>query len=192
MLQDDHMENHALARLQARLEAERSFINEQGGQPWLEMYVTPFYLKWMNCGATKADAHRLIPALRERAAELSAAEISLMLGMQWRIQVVGAWYAIAQADNSLSGPLHSAFEDCNGSLTAPAFLTAVMTYPNESTAAAITAYRERALAGRYGGTDLMTAALVQLGEVPGDRNATPENDLLDELLDVARQLQASG
>lgn len=52
---------------------------------------------------------------------------------------MGTWYA-ARAGKTLTTAIHSAFEVCYGTLTAPALTTAVLTYPNDTTAQVLHAY----------------------------------------------------
>jgi hypothetical protein len=114
-----------------------------------------------------------------------------MVGMQWRIQVMGTWYAIARADKTFTEPLHRAFDACYGYLTAPSLTVAVLTYPNDATAQVLRAYRERAIARQYGDTGITTAALRRVGPNPSAQERTRDDDVLDRLLDVARQLQGT-
>lgn len=187
------MDDDALDRMHARLEAEERFIEEHGGGRWIETYIMPYYLKWMGLGAAnRSEAHSLIPDIRRRASELSVEDICLMVRMPWRIQVMGTWYAIARADKSFTTALHSAFEDCYGTLTAPALTAAVLTYPNDTTAEVLRAYRDRDIARQYGASGIITAALRRLEPDLAEPDRTRDDDALDGLLDAARQLQASG
>lgn len=193
MAQDEVMDDEGLARMRARLEAEERFIEERGGGRWIETYIKPYYLKWMGYGAAeRAEAHSLIPDVRDRAAELSVEDITEMVCMQWRIQVMGTWYAIARADESFMTAVHSAFEVCYGTLTAPALTAAVLTYPSDTTAEVLRAYRHLDITRQYGASGIITAALRRLEPDLAERDRTRDDDALDGLLDVARQLQASG
>jgi hypothetical protein len=107
-----------------------------------------------------------IPAVRDQACELSTTDISLMVRMQWRIQVMGTWYAIARADKTFMDPLHSAFEACYGDLTSPGLTVAVLRHPNDATAQVLRAYSQRAIAGQYGRTGIITAALRDSNQIP--------------------------
>jgi hypothetical protein len=178
--------------MRAKLEAEQRFIDERGGRIWIETYVLPFYRKWMGLGAaTRAEVPALIPDVRSRAEEVSAADISRMVRMQWRIQVVGTWYAIARADEVFTEPLHLAFETCYGTLTSPGLTAAVLTYPNDATGDVLRAYRERAIARQSGDTGIITAALRRLEPDSSGQERTADDDVLDRMLDVAVQLQGT-
>jgi hypothetical protein len=184
------MDDEALTRMRAQLEAESRFIEERGGQRWIGTYIKPYYLKWMGLGAAKrAEAHELMPDVRERAGELSVEDISAMVFMQWRIQVMGTWYAIARADEAFIQPVHDAFAVCYGTLTAPALTAAVLTYGNRTTAGVLRAYRDQDITHQYGASGIITAALRRLEPYPGGSGRTDDDDALDALLDVARQLQ---
>ncbi|MEQ7010403.1 hypothetical protein ABN028_29920 [Actinopolymorpha sp. B17G11] len=111
--------------------------------------------------------------------------------MQWRIQVMGTWYAIARAHVAFATPVHRAFEVCYGTLTAPALTAAVLTYANDSTTEVIRGYRDRDLACRYGASGIVDAALRRLEPAQADSHRTRDDDALDGLLDVAHQLQDS-
>lgn len=164
---------------------------DRGGPRWLETYISPIYLKWMGHGAAnRAESSALIPYVRDRAMELSIEDISLMVCMPWRIQVMGTWYAIARADDTFTTPVHEAFEVCYGMLTAPALATAVMTYPNDKTAEVLRQYRTRDIAHQYGASGIISAALRRLDPALVEPHRTRDDDALDGLLDVARQLQA--
>jgi hypothetical protein len=176
--------------MRAELEAEQRFIEERGGARWVDTYIKPFYLKWMGLGAaTRSEVQPLIPEVRVRARELSAADIGRMVSMQWRIQVMGTWYAIARADRTFMEPVHAAFDACYGSLTAPGLTVAVLSYPNDASAGVLRAFRERAIARQYGDTGIITAALRRLEPDPSAPRRDDDDDVLHRLLDVASQLQ---
>ena len=188
--QDGVVDEDELARMRANLEAEQRFIEERGGARWTDTYIKPFYLKWMGLGAaTRSEVQPLIPEVRSRARELTAEHISRMVSMQWRIQLMGTWYAIARADKTFMEPLHTAFDACYGSLTAPGLTVAVLTYPNDASAGVLRAYRERAIARQYGDTGIINAALRRLEPDPSAPVRTDDDDVLDRLLGVAGQLQ---
>jgi hypothetical protein len=156
-------------------DAESRFIDERGGQSWLDNYINPFYRSWRGVWAMGRHAQRLAPSLRAKAFELSVGEISAMVQMHWRIQVVGTWYAIARADEGLSETVHLGLEHCYGSLTSPALATAVLTYPNPTTADALRAYRHKDLVSGDGmSLGTITAAVLRLD--PDD--AGPDADAL--------------
>lgn len=178
-----------MASRRLQLEAEERFIDERGGRDWLDRYVLPFYLVWAGVGAAGAEARALRSEVRERAHELSPADISVMVCMQWRVQVMGTWYAIARADEALAGSMHRAFDACYGSLTAPALTAAVLTYANDSTAAVLRSYRDRDLDRGYGASGVIDAALRRLEASSADAPRLRDDDDLDCLLHVARQLQ---
>ena len=188
--QDGVVDDDDLDRARDQLAAEQGFIDERGGSRWIETYIKPYCRKWMGLGAaTRAEVPTLIPQVRERAFELRSEDISAMVRMQWRIQVMGTWFAVARADKRFMDPVHDGFDACYGTLTAPALATAVLTYPNETTSRVLRAYRDRDNARRYGASGIITAALRHLdpeGTEPGDPR---DDEALEGLLDVARQLQ---
>lgn len=184
------MDDDDLDRARDQLSAEQRFFDERGGARWIETYIKPYYLKWMGLGpATDVGLQPLIPEVRERAFELSSTDISAMVRMQWRVQVMGTWFAIARADERFSAPVHGAFEACYGTLTAPALATAVLTYPNETTGGVLRAYRDRDSTRQYGGSGIITAALRRLEPGGSEPDSPRDDEALGGLLDIARQLQ---
>jgi hypothetical protein len=174
-----------------RMEFERRFVEERGGQRWRETYILPFYRTWMGYSARRGEAQGLIPDLRKRSTELSVEDISAMVGMQWRIQVMGAWFAIARSDDVFRKPVHDAFEVCFGMLTAPALATAALTYPSIETVDVLRRYRERDVSQQYGSAGIITAALRRLDGGVDLEDRTSDDEALDALLDVARLLRAA-
>ncbi|KQR51043.1 hypothetical protein ASF88_17765 [Leifsonia sp. Leaf336] len=172
------------------LRAERLWIESRGGSEWLSRYVRPFYMNWMRENPTHRDASvAQIPELRARAFELDLDEISAMLSMQWRIQVVATWCAIARADSRLSGAVHNGFAHCYGTLTAPALITAALVYPNVTTATALRAYRECDNENKYGGHGLVSAALRRISAEAPLAAPTEDDGTLVRLLEISHQLQ---
>ncbi len=172
------------------LRAETLWIESRGGSEWLARYVRPFYMNWMRENPTYRDGSvAQIPELRARAFELDLDEISAMLSMQWRVQAVAAWCAIARADSRLSGAVHNGFENCYGTLTAPTLITAALIYPNDTTAQVLRAYRERDSANRYGGDGLISAALRRINAEATLDAPTEDDDTIGRLLEISHQLQ---
>lgn len=141
--------------------------------------------------APEDEIAALLPRLRTLALELTRDDVASMLKMQWRIQVVAAWLAIARCDPSLSGPVHRDFDHCYGNLTSPSLTVAALVYPNERTAEVLTRYRDRAIASEWevaGG--VVDAALQRLsGGSPHEPRTRPQ-ERLEILLARAWQLQA--
>jgi hypothetical protein len=174
-----------------RLQHELDFMRRLGGPEWSQTYVQPFYRKMQAMGESAADdAAALLPALRDRASELRTEDIAAMLSMQWRIQNVGVWYAIACCDTGLSEPIHRGFDHCYGSLTAPSLTVAALVYPNARTMEVLTQYQQLDLANKYGAAGIVAAALRQLRDDTVLESRSRDDDWLDELLSRARQLQA--
>lgn len=174
----------------ARLERDQRFIEAHGGQEWTAAYIQPFYMTMQGEGGYREEADSLIPLLRARAFELSLDDISEMVTMQWRIQAAGAWYAIARADTSLSAAVHNGFQFCFGSLTAPSLAVAVLTYPSSGTREVLRDYLDRDIAGQYGSSGIITAALRRLDPSPIHGARTPHDDHLEELLARAARAQS--
>lgn len=179
--------------MQAQFDAEKAFLDDRGGPRWIEAYIKPFYRAWMGTGAAhRHDAWPLIPRIRDRAAELSTDDISQMVQMQWRVQVMGTWYAIARADDVFTTPVHRAFDFCYGTLTAPCLTAAVLTYPDPTTTQVLRTYRDRDIQRQYGAAGIINAALRRLALQALPPARTGDDDALDRLLEAARRLQTPG
>jgi hypothetical protein len=176
----------------ARLRAEFQFMEDLGGPGWSQTYVQPFYMKMPSGAPERVDeVAALLPRLRTLALGLTSDDVASMLRMQWRIQVVAAWLAIARCDPWLSGPVHQGFDHCYGHLTSPSLTVAALVYPNERTAEVLTQYRDRAIASDWeaaGG--VVDVALQRLSGGSSDEPPTRAQQWLEILLARARQLQA--
>jgi hypothetical protein len=186
----DHVSVDAYPR-DARLQAEFQFMENLGGPDWGKTYIQPFYMK-MPGWVPEHEVAALLLRLRTLALELTSDDVASMLRMQWRIQVVAAWLAIARCDPSLSGPVHQGFDHCYGYLTSPGLTVAALVYPNERTAEVLTRYRDRAIAREWelapGG--VVNAALHRLSGGMPDEPPTRHQQWLEDLLSRAQQLQA--
>jgi hypothetical protein len=176
----------------ARLQSELRFMQDLGGPGWSQTYIQPFYMKMPSGVPEHVDeVAALLPRLRTLALELTSDDVASMLRMQWRIQVVAAWLAIARCDPRLSGPVHQGFDHCYGHLTSPSLTVAVLVYPSERTAEVLTRYRDRAIASEWevaGG--VVDAALQRLSGGSPDEPSTRPQHWLEILLSRAEQLQA--
>jgi hypothetical protein len=175
----------------ADVDRELEWIGRRGGDEWRRHYVIPFYMTWMGTGPTRGTALTQLADMRARAMELSADEIGAMLQMHWRVQVVATWFAIARTEPALAEAVHRGFERCYGTLTAPCFTTAVLTYPNDATADVLRRYRERSVAEHFGGEAIIDAGLRHLGVQPPLRNPSKEDEDLAQLMNVGLRLQKS-
>lgn len=181
-------------QMQARLAAEEQFIAARGGQQWIDLYVAPHYLKWMEIEAATGEglSFRQLSEIRARAAELDRADIVSMLGMQWRLQVMGAWYAIARNDQTLAPAVHRGFTWCFGSLTSAPLAAAALTYREPMTAGVLRGYLARSRSAGYGDDAIIEAALRRVTPDDGARFMAPETEILDRLLMVAGALRGPG
>ena len=168
--------------------ADRRFRASKGPW-WLWRYLKPFYLDMAGISATRPAARALLPRVAARAIAADPADIEVMLGLSWRLQVMGAWYAVARDDSRFSKPVHEAFDRCDGALTAPEFLVAALVYPRAETEDVIRAYRGRAVEHQFGGVGLVDAALRRLNPGPDAGPRTADDDELESLLHVAQELQ---
>jgi hypothetical protein len=176
----------------ARLRAEVQFMEDLGGPIWSQTYIQPFYMKLPSGFPGHVDEiATLLPRLRTLAQELTSDDVASMLKMQWRIQVVAAWLAIARCDPRLSGPVHQGFDHCYGHLTSPSLTVAALVYPSERTADVLTQYRDRAIASGWDAAgSVVDAALQRLSGGSPDEPPTRPQQQLEILLARARQLQA--
>ena len=178
--------------MRARLDLEQQFIDARGGPVWIATYVKPFYMGWMGIGPNENKLRKQARAVRTRAHRLSIEDIGAMASMQWRVQVMGAWYAIARLDSALSRPVHLGFDHCYGTLTAPALTAAVLTYQGPDTGDVLRRYRERDIARQFGAAGIVTAALRRLGEEPQLAEPDRDDTALDNLMKTAERLQRRG
>lgn len=176
----------------ARLRAEFQFMEDLGGPRWSQTYIQPFYMKLPSGAPEHVDEiAALLPRFRTLALELASNDVASMLKMQWRIQAVAAWLAIARCDRWLSGPVHQGFDHCYGYLTSPSLTVAALVYPNERTAEVLAQYRDRAItSGWETAGSVVDVALQRLSGGSPDEPPTRAQQRLEILLARARQLQA--
>lgn len=166
------------------------FPGVRGTRPWLDRYVTPYYLAWMGVNATRLpDAREHLREVRDRALELSGDDVEMMLRTDWREQVMGAWFAIARADAACSGAVHRALDNCSGGYTAPVLTVAVLTYPNDTTVDVVRTYLARQIANCSGDSSVMSVALRRLEDPERDAQREAGDEELDGLLAIARELR---
>jgi hypothetical protein len=175
----------------ARLQSELQFMQDLGGPGWSQTYVQPFYMKMPSGVPEHVDeVAAVLPRLRTLALELTSDDVASMLKMQWRIQVVAAWLAIARCDPWLSGPVHQGFDYCYGHLTSPSLTVAALSIPmNERRSVdAVSRPRHRKrMGGRWRRCRRRTATAIR-GLARRAPNATQQ--WLEILLSRASQLQA--
>ena len=145
---------------QPDFEAEQS-IESAFGQMRFQRYVTPFYLKLMGFGAADADEN-VTAKVRKRSRELATVDVTQLLHMHWRPRAMGAWYAIAIHDPSLSEAVHDSLETSLGHLTSPPLVTAALAYPNDRTAALLRDYVQTDQQQQWGAAGFAAAALRRL------------------------------
>lgn len=111
---------------------EEHELEQTFGEERIQRFVTPYYLKLMSFhGATAGK--RLSQEVRRRSRELTLADVDCLLRMSWRPRVMGAWFAIAVKDASLSDAVHDSLETCLGHLTAPPLILGTVKYPSRRT-----------------------------------------------------------
>lgn len=165
------------------------------GQDWLNTYVVPYYLNWMSSNVLRDDFTPAplgwLPDIKQRARELDTATIRTMLNCAWRIQVMGAWYAVAKNDPSLADAVNDSLDICFGHLTAPPLAVAAVRLANDNTIDALRSFRDRHPNSEQSSVDIVTAALAKLEALePRDRLNPQAVDRLDEMLSVAKFLAA--
>lgn len=177
---------------------EQQAIESAFGQRRLRRYVAPFYLMLMAFNAAEADDD-LRAKVSTRGRQLSNADVSQLLQMHWRPRVMGAWYAIAARDPSLSMAVHDSLETSLGHLTSPPLITAALAYPNERTAVMLVDYIEADLERRWGAAGFAAAALHRLVPTGGEEGRTgalppargEDVQLVDTLSLFGRALQSA-
>ena len=182
---------------QPDFEEQRS-IESAFGQMRLRRYVSPFYLKLMGFGAADVD-HDLAAKVRNRGRKLSGADVSHLLQMHWRPQVMGAWYAIAARDPLLSTAVHDSLETSLGHLTSPPLITAALAYPNDRTTALLHDYIQTDLEQQWGAAGFAAAAALSRLEPSREQDlragslppvSTEDIEVVDKLVLFGRALQS--
>lgn len=154
-------------------------------------YVKPFYLKLMGYNAANASED-LAAKVRKRGSKLSLNDITQLLQMHWRPRVMGAWYAIAAHDASLSAAVHESLETCLGHLTSPPLITAALAYPNAGTADLLRAYIEVDQRMQWGAAGFAAVALARL-ESGRDSGSSAESPAVGaDDIELADKLAAFG
>ena len=172
---------------------EHQRIEATFGAIRLERYVTPFYLDLMAFGASSADGE-LTAKVRNQSQTLSSGDVAQLLQMHWRARVMGAWYAIAVQDATLSTAVHNSLETSLGHLSSPALIAGSLTYPNEGTAALLLDYIESDLQNQWGVAGFAAAALSRLTPTqaaPAFAFEPEDLELVDQLMAFGRALQSS-
>ena len=131
--------------------------DERLGATARDSLVAPFYLKLMGAGAIRADGP-LLRSVGRSSRNVTDDQVRLMLQGTWRPLVMGAWYAIARNDVTLTGPVHDALETCLGNLTSPALITATLFYPSKHTIPLLEDYADTDRASHWGQADFADAA----------------------------------
>jgi hypothetical protein len=158
-----------------------------------DRYVIPYYLQLMAFNAAVAD-EVVLREIRIRAGELSVDEIRRLLLDAWRPRVMGAWYAIARPRPELSDAVHASLRTCQGHLSSPPLIVAVLQYAREDTPAALDAYEERDRLHDWGAAGLARAAAEVLGEPPRTTVAvgSPSTEDVETLRSLRRTAQLLG
>ena len=158
-----------------------------------DRYVIPYYLQLMAFNAAEAD-EVVLREIRIRAGELSVDEVRRLLLDAWRPRVMGAWYAIAQPRPELSDAVHASLRTCQGHLTSPPLIVAVLQYAREDTPAALDSYEERDRLHGWGAAGLARAAAEVLGEPPRTTVAvgSPSTEDVETLRSLRRTAQLLG
>jgi len=160
----------------------------------MSRFVGPFYRQLMGFNAADAPPD-LIVKVRAQSRQLSAERITQLLQMHWRPRVMGAWYAVAAQDASLSAAVHDSLSTCLGHLTSPPLITAALAYPNAATASLLRDYIEADQRMHWGAAGFAAAALGRLEtESEGAARADPliraeDRDTVSRLADFGRALQ---
>ncbi|WP_269815386.1 DUF6000 family protein [Kribbella monticola] len=162
------------------------------GESWNELEarcVVPFYRQLMGIKALEAGPSTLAAV----AALVDAAqpdEVVYLLRSGWREQVVGAWLSLAHPyDESVLAALSHALEASQGSLTAPALLTAVATLEAPTATTSIQTYYEADVAGSWGCAGLAEAAAAMLPASPLPVPAAEDKEIFEALSVLANCLK---
>src|SRR5260370_28458397 len=92
-------------------------------------FVQPFYLKMMRLNAIQYGP-RLAADIVVAGRTASPADVISLLGSNWRERVMGAWFALLQADPSVTEAVLQALSTSHGSLDAPPLPAPAVTPPS--------------------------------------------------------------
>lgn len=165
------------------------------GEERLQHFVSSHYLELMSYGAKSAD-RRIASEVRRLGRELQVPEVEMLLGMHWRPRVMGAWFAIAASDDTLSEAVHNSLETSLGHLTSPPLIVGVLTYPNERTLDLLLDYARADRDMGWGASGFAVAAAARLdGDLVNSRgelkSAGDHATRLEALLEFASKLRTS-
>lgn len=153
----------------------------------IDHYVVPYYLKMMR---TNAPHPKLIAAVREAAASITASETEQLLLAQWRPRVMGAWYAAVRPRHEIGEALVESLRTCAGDLTAPPLITATVLVLGGDGQPALMTYASAAAKNSYLGAQGFVAAAIEevSGSVPDRQPSEADRLQLQRMLDVGRSL----
>jgi hypothetical protein len=154
--------------------------------------VQPFYRQMMGTNALEATPS----VLAEMAALVDTVDAGLVVGLlrsEWRDQVIGAWLSLAHRyDESVLRAVTNALETCDGSLTAPALLTAMTVMEAPAAAASISRYYEADIADNWGFAGLAQAAAAHFPDSQLPRPSAADAETFLALSVIANCLKPAG
>lgn len=175
-------------KFEEELDLQRAF-----GEERLHDFVEPYHLKLMSFGAASAGT-RLAHEVRRKGKELDLADVDHLLRMPWRPRVMGAWFAVAAGEPTLSDALHDSLETCLGHLTAPPLIVGMLIFPTVRTQGLLLEYAQADRDHGWGASGFAAAAAARAtpdNVRPGQDHAIRAEDvtLLDAMLKFADALR---
>ncbi len=156
-------------------------------------FVQPFYLKMMRLNAIQYGP-RLAADIVVAGRTASPADVISLLGSNWRERVMGAWFALLQADPSVTEAVLQALSTSHGSLDAPPLAAAAVILAGAHALPALETYYAADLANEWGAAGIAAAAIDHLRRIqhlesgvrPPDANAI---QWFAQLIEVAEALR---
>ena len=151
--------------------------------------IEPFYLEMMRTNAVE-NGTRLAPAIVHGASQLTSRDVTALLDIVWRERVMGAWFALAFDDETVTSAVLAGLALSYGSLDAPPLAASAVVLAGESALPALVEYAGRDAAAGWGACGIVAAAVEHLG---GECSVcVPDDDdrrVLAALLAVAQQIR---
>ncbi len=152
-------------------------------------FVNPFYLHMMRTNAAKHGNDHL-PALKERAREITDDIVIELLRDPWRSTVMGAWFGVARDSPAVRREVGRALAMSDGTLTSPPLAVAAVALEGENAAPLLWAHRRLDQTYGWGGAQFIDAALAYITGTSADRDvANTERATFEAMISLARRLR---
>ena len=135
-------------------------------------FVQPFYLKMMRLNAIRYGP-RLAADVVAAGGTASPSDVISLLRSNWRERVMGAWFALLQADPSVTEAVLQALSTSDGSLDAPPLAAAAVILAGARALPALETYYATDLANEWGAAGIAAAAVDHLRRIQHVESGVP-------------------